>query len=131
MTIPQQKKLDEILEDEIFLFEELEFHHGDCIGADDQAGNLAIELGYTIVTHPPTNESKRAFADYDIELPRKPYLERNHDIVNQTDHLIAAPKEMDEQVRSGTWATIRYAEKKMKDLTIIFPDGSVNTRRII
>ena len=33
--------------------------------------------------------------------------------------------EAEEQLRSGTWSTIRYAKRQNKPTTIIFPDGSV------
>lgn len=36
----------------------------------------------------------------------------------------AAPKDFKEELRSGTWATIRYAVKQQKRVIIIFPDGS-------
>ena len=39
-----------------------------------------------------------------------PYLERNKNIVNAVDFIIAAP-DGPEKVRSGTWSTVRYAKK--------------------
>jgi hypothetical protein len=50
-------------------------------------------------------------------------LERNTEIVKACDVLIATPKEQDEVLRSGTWATIRRARKYDKKLAVIFPDG--------
>jgi hypothetical protein len=32
-------------------------------------------------------------------------------------------------VRSGTWSTIRYADKQMKRATILFPDGTTRMIR--
>lgn len=101
------------------------FHHGDCIGADKQANDLARELNYRIVSHPPSNEKKRAFCEADQVLPPKEYLARNHDIVNCSQVLIACPKESQEVVRSGTWSTIRYARKMKKDIIIIYFDGTI------
>src|ERR1700730_19108648 len=43
-----------------------EFHHGDCIGADSEAHDIADECGYGIILHPPTNYSERAWR----EVPR-------------------------------------------------------------
>lgn len=92
-----------------------EFHEGDCIGADAEALHEVekVKRVLTIITHshPPSNPKKRAFIETDIMHPPKPYIPRNHDIVDATDILIAAPKSDKEELRSGTWATIRYAEK--------------------
>ena len=103
------------------------FHHGDCVGADEQAHDIARTLGLYIITHPPINEYKRAFCDADEQCPAKEYLERNRDIVNVSSNMIATPKQFEEQLRSGTWATIRYARKMKKNLTIIYPDGSIGS----
>lgn len=56
--------------------------------------------------------------------PAKPPLIRNHDIVNNVELMIACPFETTEQLRSGTWATIRYTRKQKKHLIIIWPDGT-------
>jgi hypothetical protein len=48
-------------------------------------------------------------------------LERNHDIVDQTDFMIAAPFTESEVLRSGTWSTIRYARKQGKEVYIFTP----------
>lgn len=98
-----------------------EFHHGDCIGADTDAHNLVVPMLDTrIVIHPPTKSAKRSFLRADETLPTKPYIERNHDIVDAVDLLIAAPKnERVEELRSGTWATIRYARKTGKPVIIL------------
>lgn len=53
-----------------------------------------------------------------------PPLERNHEIVNHCTDLLACPGEMTEQLRSGTWATIRYARKTRTPIWFVFPDGS-------
>ncbi len=92
-----------------------EFHHGGCIGADTEASKIAHRLLIIVVCHPPSN--KKAIGNYyaDVILHPKAYLIRNHDIVDIADVLIATPKENYNVLRSGTWATIRYAEKlKMK-----------------
>lgn len=38
------------------------------------------------------------------------YIKRNHSIVNETDMLIEFPI-----IKSGSWATIRYAKKNKKN----------------
>ncbi len=95
-----------------------EFHHGDCIGADTEAHEIACELGFKIIIHPPVNKKKRAFCE-GVLLKEKPYLQRNKEIVNSVDLLIAEPRQIHEVIRSGTWATIRYAVKKGKNVYII------------
>lgn len=107
-----------------------EFHHGDCIGADSEAHDIAEECGYGIILHPPTNYSKRAWREVPHFMMRreKPYLDRNKDIVNETRVLIAAPAEPDEQPRGGTWSTIRYGIKQGRTVIIILPSGEIIQR---
>jgi len=102
-----------------------ELHHGDCDGADAQAHDLGRLHGAHIVGHPPKNGSKRAFCECDELREPKGYLERDDDIVDETDELIATPKEFEPQDRGGTWYTINYAKRVGKPVTIIYPDGSV------
>lgn len=101
------------------------FRHGDCIGADAEAHEIAVKLGYQVVIHPPVDPKKRAWCKGAIRIAvPKPYIERNHDIVDETHILMATPGEDVEQLRSGTWATIRYARKKGRKLLIIGPEGT-------
>ena len=101
-------------------------HHGDCIGADAQAHDIAKARGYLLACHPPANPSKRAYCKgFDRFYPEKDYIPRNHDIVDATDELIATPAQFQEELRSGTWATVRYARKQRKRVTIIHRDGTL------
>ena len=113
----------------------LQFHHGDCIGADAMAHKIAVGLGIRVIIHPPLKNDKRAFchkesiisnlgeAIYVSVVPPKPYLDRNQDIVDSVDVLIGMPKDIqEEEVRSGTWSTIRRARKKR--IPIYFVDAS-------
>src|SRR5262245_6074849 len=89
-----------------------ELHHGCCIGVDERMDIQANEIVNTIIGHPPIDNaltSDRAMGLCDVTLPKKPYLERNHDIVDSCNLLIAVPFTKVEILRSGTWATIRYA----------------------
>ena len=107
-----------------------ELRHGDCIGADEDAHNIIRELSdkISIHIHPPKIKDKRAFCENFFKIhEEKDYLNRNRDIVNSSDILIATPKEDIEQLRSGTWATIRYAKKQNISVVIIFPDGTLKT----
>jgi hypothetical protein len=101
-------------------------HHGDCIGADHDFHRIVRRFGGMVYLHPPDKDVKRAFCDYDKSAEPKPYLERNHDIVDACDLLIATPGEPDEVLRSGTWSTIRYAEKLGRMRLVVNPDGRLN-----
>ena len=102
-------------------------HSGDCIGADKEFHTMAkfIDPAVFSVGHPPDNNRKRAFCGYNVKKATKPYLVRNREIVAECDMLIACPKKFDEQLRSGTWATVRAARKAKKPIAIIFPDGTI------
>lgn len=104
---------------------ETEFHHGDCIGADAQAHDAADAMSLWTVKHPPLNTSKQANKVTKATNPRLPYLVRNKNIVIDTEVLIGTPGEMEEQLRSGTWSTIRFARNMKKAVKIIYPDGSI------
>jgi hypothetical protein len=105
------------------------FHHGLCIGADEQAARIAKELGYYVVAHPgysPRNPEGRLFrSDFDGNdevCPEKPHIPRDHDIVDGSQRLVAAPWTREEIVRSGTWTTVRYARKKGKPILMALPE---------
>ena len=103
-----------------------EFHHGDCLGGDAQAHKMAYELMARIIIHPPDNYKDRAWCkDFWESLPELPYLERNRNIVNATSVLIGLPSTRSEELRSGTWSTIRYARKLNRTIHIVYPDGKV------
>lgn len=106
-----------------------EFHHGDCIGADEEAHRMVRTIRHAspphIVVHPPNRTGKRAYCSGDITRPEKDYLLRNRDIVDESHAMIATPKESKEQQRSGTWSTVRYAKKQKKHVFLVLPDGTV------
>lgn len=87
-------------------------HHGDCLGADVEAHAIALDCGARIVLHPAaqsTTNDQRAYCIGAHETkPVWPALLRNRDIVNESQLLVAAPFTVQEQLRSGTWSTIRY-----------------------
>lgn len=121
VTDPQSKMLIEWMRR---WSDPVEFHHGDCIGADEQAHALAKAYGWRIVIHPGPNNAMRAFCTgYDVLYPVKPNLSRDVDIVDETELLVACPKGS-EEVRSGTWFTVRQARKLSKPTIIIAPDGT-------
>ena len=101
----------------------LEFHYGDCVGADEDAVALirVFHPEATVVMHPPKDGSRRAYTQADVVRPERDYLERNHNIVDACELLLAAPHTRDEVLRSGTWATIRYARKVGRDVQLFLP----------
>lgn len=103
-----------LLHNALYLLKSLdEFHHGDCIGADKQAHNLIRKHfpDCRIVVHPSNVMEARAYCKADFTYKPKPPLIRNHDIVDIVDMLFAAPRLNYEEMRSGTWSTVRYARK--------------------
>lgn len=102
----------------------LVFHHGDCVGADADAHAIASKYDTPITIHPPTSAAYRAWCrGAKISCLAKSYIERNHDIVDAADILIAAPATLLEEQRSGTWATVRYARSTKTPVIILDPNG--------
>ena len=127
MTAPQVARVQELLAHKDFFG-----HHGMCIGADAQFDGIArLSKGFRwMYIHPCTLEDKRAAVnrtEYDIVYSVQDPLTRNRDIVQCSEIMIAAPKTIHEERRSGTWATIRYARESKKKLYILAPNGAVFT----
>lgn len=128
-TIQQMLALRALLE----LLKPSEVHHGDCVGADERFDLEARRLpGVRRVIHPPVKDELRAHCDLYCSLDqtvdtRDPahYLERNRHIVDETDCLLAVPKEEEDPGKGGTWYTVRYAKQQGKVVLLIKPDGTV------
>lgn len=99
-------------------------HHGDCIGADAEAHEAALRMGTLIYIYPSTARTRAWCQGAAMMAAPKPPLDRNPDIVNAGECVIATPGQMVEELRSGTWAAIRYARRVRKPVHIIWPDGS-------
>jgi hypothetical protein len=52
------------------------------------------------------------FAGNDEVREAKPFIKRDHDIVDETEVMLATPVSREEHMRSGTWTTVRYAKKQ-------------------
>jgi len=106
-----------------------EFHHGDCVGADADAHYIVRRFfpHIKITIHPPDNPRQRALKVGDEYRPSFSYLTRNHHIVDETDCLFAAPNGP-EVMRSGTWATVRYAKKIGRTVKILERERGVKLR---
>ena len=89
-----------------------EFHYGTHesvrLLADEQARNLAVLLGFTPVPH---------------HARRGEELQRDRDMVGLVDLLVAAPLTDREEVRSGTWATVRYARQRCIPVVMLSRGG--------
>jgi len=105
------------------------FHHGDCVGSDEQAHVIALGLNYRIIIHPPVDERKRAFCKgATLVCEQKPYLVRNKDIVRKSVVMLATPRSFKEYLRSGTWSTVRHSVTCKVRTLIIWPDGRIEER---
>ena len=107
-------------------------HHGACVGGDERLAEVAFQLGYTLEAWPaelPARYvSERALALSHVVHDQQPPLERNHDIVDHaSDCLVVCPGDRVEKLRSGTWATVRYARRRPSlPRLVCWPDGAVN-----
>lgn len=102
--------------------------HGDCIGADVDFHFICREIGLHVLKRPSIWDSTVAGTDAErIALSKRPY-ERNRDIANQADRMIACPPNFEKIEHSGTWYTLEYASKLGKRVTIVFPDGKTEVR---
>lgn len=131
MTIEQMNTVADILAVVPFL-DMVSGSHGDCVGADSEFHAIFRDEFYDmpINVYPPEDDKYRAYNkdEYTIIYPVAPYLVRNKYIVDASNALIAAPKGFEEEQRSGTWSTIRYSIKTHVKVTIVYPDGSIETK---
>lgn len=103
-------------------------HHGDCPGGDLAFASEAQKAGYFVEAHPGPSRKFRAWHRSDKIHPPKEFLDRNRDIVDTSERMIAAPFSEEEEARSGTWSTVRYARSLSRlppYIWIVLPDGSV------
>lgn len=135
MTPPQAAGIRWLVD----MHEPAEVRHGDCVGGDAQFDAIcrrdvrirfAIHPGARLRDDGTWDESKRAFCARpgDLVFPVKAFLDRNDDIVAPAERLLAAPKGFVQARRSGTWATVRRAVNALIPVTIVLPDGSMESR---
>jgi hypothetical protein len=106
---------------EQFVGQEVELHHGDCTGVDIEVAAIASTFGYKIVCHPPLKTELQGGFGGDEVREAKGYLERDRNIVDETDMLIVIPLHDERQTTGGTWYTHDYAVKKGKPVHVFFP----------
>jgi hypothetical protein len=83
----------------------------DCGGPEAETPSLSVE-------------SMASWADFSIESSSVPPW--NREIVDESDVLLACPPIAEEEIRSRTWATIRYARGEGKYVVVVYPDGTVD-----
>lgn len=107
VTAPQREFLSNLIA------QASQLHHGACVGADAEAHDLAVASHVPIVVHPPSDKKLVYHAalrggENVAVLDAKPYHDRNRDIVNSCDKLVALP-DGPRRPHSGTWYTVRFA----------------------
>ena len=103
-----------------------ELHEGHCIGADEDVTRIVRRRrgdreGPKIYGHPSNMPDRTSVLEVDVMYPPLPPLERNHVIVDVSHILVALPHEREERLRSGTWATVRYARQQNRPIIYIYP----------
>ena len=102
--------------------------HGDCIGVDSESQDIfqvVCKLTGPVYIHPPSDDTYRAKRSGILYHPL-PYLCRDEYVAGkipgaQTDLLVALPEQNYEILRSGTWATVRYARQAKTPVIILLP----------
>lgn len=133
MTLMQKVEVGSLLLRELAGEREQEVHHGGCKGADAEFDTICHELRcdgrlgeqFVVVVHPSSLKGWRGTWGPGRVLDECPPLERNHHIVDAVELMIAVPAGVNEVLRSGTWACIRYARKRGREMFIVYPNGSV------
>jgi len=124
MSMAQVEQVRELIVD---LVPEV-FSHGDCVGADAQAHDIVRAVRGAkcrIDIYPSESRGMRAFKRGDFTAPAAPSLVRNMMIVRNSAVMIATPYEPDEQLRGGTWSTIRKARTRRVPIYIVLPSGVI------
>jgi hypothetical protein len=94
-------------------------HHGDCIGADEEAHDLAVTIAFPVVIHPPKDDKLRAYCKGNVREAPAEYQICTQAIVDECNVIVAAPYTDEESQRSCTWDTIRYARKFPKPILML------------
>jgi len=104
--------------------------HGGCIGGDAQAHAITryvLRLACLVNVWPTDGEWCARIPESEgvvVHDPMPP-LDRNRVIVNRVDVMFIAPLTAFEQIRSGTWATYRYARTVGRQVIVCTPEGEL------
>lgn len=106
-------------------------HHGDCVGGDDELAKMFHQKGTYVIAHPAhtINKYKAKCQINDLILSPDDTLARNQTIVRHSELVLGFPYTIEEEVRSGTWFTIRHAKKLKVPVLVIKPNGEVDDYR--
>lgn len=120
MSQSQKERLESLLK----VFRPTFVVHGGCIGADSEFHLICRKLvdpRPAITVYPSNIQSKHGvWPGADFVAHEDTPLSRNRTIVNVATLLIATPAQNEEILRSGTWATIRYAKKHNVPVIILY-----------
>lgn len=98
------------------------FHHGICVGSDEQSHKIALELGYKIYGHPPLDDTRQAIIPlsefFDVACPFS-FSGRNQRIAIASRIMIATPR----QGSVGTFNALAHAERLRLPRIIIHENG--------
>lgn len=134
LSPPQRAQLSSILQE----YQPDVVRHGCCIGADADFDSLVFHLFPQAQIHIYPSNLRHKTAHIAPHRRRvwhspAPPLQRNEAMVDATFNLalgpsnegllLACPKESIMQLRSGTWATVRYALSYELLTYVIFPNG--------
>lgn len=107
------------------------FHHGCCAGGDEIGAEIAHNLGYRVIGHPPIQpqwKSLRAVElSHELREP-KLYLTRDRRIVAEGNVLIGLPNRPEVGRGSGTWFTVNVARQVDRPRLVVLPSGVVVDR---
>ena len=100
-------------------------HNGSAIGADYEAALLCRSVGFHIIAHPSNIVTATARIPFDETHAVTGARQRDRDMIHAAELLVACPVREEEDVSSGTWYTIRYAQKQNLPVKFIWPNGAV------
>lgn len=93
--------------------------HGGARGVDTYIHDIALVHDLNVEIYPAHNSPLANEEKYVMALPKNP-LSRNKDIVDNSDLIVAVPIDPEnEELRSGTWATVRYARKLNREIIFL------------
>ena len=97
-------------------------YSGAAYGVDTVGAKAAKPSGCELILVAPKdlwhNESLRKIADRIIDV-RGTYMDRNDRLADHAECLIAYPPTALEEIRSGTWSTVRRFRKRGKPVVIV------------